>query len=169
MTVAAAFLPELDHETANTRKTLERIPAGKLDWRPHEKSMTFQGLATHISNLPSWTSLMIRDDSFDIAPVGQDPPKAEPVTSVEKALEIFDRNVAAARAAIEGASDEWMFQPWSLLKGGETVFTMPRVAVLRSMVMNHLIHHRAQLAVYLRLNDIPVPALYGPSADESSF
>lgn len=162
------LLPEFDREMANTRKTLERIPEDKFDWKPHEKSMTMRGLATHLSNLVSWAVHTIDKDELDAAPGGQ-PLRAKSVESVQEALETFDKNVAAARAAISGASDEHLMKPWTLLAGGKTIFTQPRAGVLRGMIMNHTIHHRAQLAVYLRLNDVPVPALYGPSADESPF
>lgn len=168
MALNEAILPEFDRETANTRKMLERIPETKLQWTPHEKSMTFVGLATHLANLPSWTVLAIEQDSFDVAPPDAEPPRQAPVASVAEALAMFDKNVADARAAIEATSDEHFFVPWSLLAGGNTVFTMPRIAVVRNMVMNHLIHHRAQLGVYLRLNDVPIPAMYGPTADEEA-
>ena len=166
MPIAEAMLPEFDHETANTRECLSRIPAGQLDWRPHEKSYDLRGLATHIANMPKWTVMTLKESSFDMAPEGEDPTTEEPVESVAGALEMFDANVEAAREAIADASDEQMLAMWSLLKGGEEILSMPRVAVLRSFIMNHMIHHRAQLGVYLRLNDVPVPALYGPSADE---
>ncbi len=166
MPIADALLPEFDQEMANTRRTLERVPEARMDWKPHQKSYPLGTLAGHIANLPSWTAITLAQDSFDVAPPGQDPPRAEPVTSVAALLETFDDNVAAARDAIEGASDEQFSAPWTLLSGGETVFTLPKIAVLRSFVMNHLIHHRAQLGVYLRLNDVPVPAIYGPTADE---
>jgi uncharacterized damage-inducible protein DinB len=161
------MLPEFDLEMANTRKSLERIPEEKLDWKPHEKSMAFVGLATHLANIPSWTVLAIEQDSFDMAPAGAEPQRQDPVSSVKEALELFDKNIADARAAIADAGDEHLLGPWSLLSGGQTVFTMPRIAMLRGMVMNHMIHHRAQLGVYLRLNDVAVPAMYGPTADES--
>ncbi|HEX8185446.1 MAG TPA: DinB family protein, partial [Blastocatellia bacterium] len=150
------LLPEFDHEMTNTRKTLERIPEDKLDWRPHEKSMTMIGLATHIANLLSWAALSINEDSFDLAPPGGPPRRVPPASSVDEALGIFDKNVAAARAAIVAASDEHLLKPWSLLSGGNTILTMPRIAALRSFVMNHNVHHRAQLGVYLRLNDVAV-------------
>jgi uncharacterized damage-inducible protein DinB len=169
MGLGEALLPEFDHEMANTRKTLERIPEDKLDWKPHEKSMPMRGLATHLSNLVSWSVHTIDKDELDVAPVGAPPLRATPVTSVQDALETFDRNVAAARAAIGGASDEHLLKPWTLLAGGRPIFTQPRVAVLRGMILNHTIHHRAQLSVYLRLNDVAVPALYGPSADEGAM
>lgn len=166
MGLGDALLPEFDREMDNTRKSMARIPEDNLDWRPHEKSMAFVGLATHMANLPSWTVLAIRRDSFDIAPQGGDPPRTEPVTSLEEALALFDKNVTEARTALSDASDEVLLSPWSLLSGGKPIFTMPRIAVIRSMVMNHMIHHRAQLGVYLRLNNLAVPALYGPTADE---
>lgn len=169
MGLSEMLLPEFDNEMANTRKTLERVPEDKLEWRPHEKSTTMIGLASHIANLVSWTVLTIKEDSFDLAPVDAPPPKFSPAKSVAEALDIFDKNVAAARAAIGAASDEQLFKPWSLLSGGKTLFTLPRIAAVRSFVMNHGIHHRAQLGVYLRLNDVPVPSIYGPSADENPF
>jgi uncharacterized damage-inducible protein DinB len=163
------LLTEFDHEFANTRKTLERIPEDKLDWRPHEKSWTIRGLATHLANIPSWAAIGINQDSLDLAPPGGPPPHVPAAASRQEVLEIFDKNVAEAREAIAAAGNEQMLQPWSLLSGGKTIFTLPRMAVLRSFVMNHNIHHRAQLGVYLRLNDIPVPSIYGPSADEAGF
>jgi uncharacterized damage-inducible protein DinB len=165
MGLGESMLPEFDHEMANTRKTLERIPEDKLDWKPHEKSTPMRGLATHLSNLVSWAVHVVESDELDAAPGGV-PLRAKPVETVQEALETFDRNVAAARAALGGAGDEHLLKPWTLLANGRTVFTQPRAGVLRGMIMNHTIHHRAQLAVYLRLNDVPVPALYGPSADE---
>ena len=166
MALSEALLPEFDVEMANTRKTLERVPDDKLGWKPHEKSGTMAWLAGHLANLPSWIGITLERDSFDMAPPeGQPPPPPQP-TSTAEILETFDKNVAAARAAIAGASDEAFFKPWSLLSGGNTIFTMPKTAVLRSFVMNHSIHHRAQLGVYLRLNDVAVPSIYGPSADE---
>jgi uncharacterized damage-inducible protein DinB len=111
----------------------------------------------------------IQKDSFDIAPPGAPPYKEEPLASNKELLEKFDKNVVAARAAIAGSSDEHLLKPWSLLAGGKTLFTMPRIACIRGFVMNHTIHHRAQLGVYLRLNDIPVPGVYGPSADEGQM
>ena len=169
MGLAATLLPEFDQEMANTRKCLERVPEDKLDWKPHDKSMSFGEITTHMANLLSWTTLMIEQDSFDIAPPGEDPPRVDPAGSLESALAMFDKNVAVAHTAMEGASDELLLAPWTLLMGGNEVFKMPRVAVFRTMIMNHMIHHRAQLGVYLRLNDVALPAMYGPSADEGSM
>ena len=166
MQISDALLPEFDQEMAGTRKSLARCPEDKFDWTPHPKSFKMVSLATHIVNMVGWTVDTIDKDSFDVAPPGAPPHKEEPVTSSKELLERFDKNVAAARAAIGGASDAQLMAPWSLLQGGQTLFTMPRIVCIRSFIMNHIIHHRGQLTVYLRLNDIPVPALYGPSADE---
>ena len=166
MSIAQALLPEFDHEMANTRRTLERVPADRLDWSPHEKSFDLRAMLTHMANMPKWTVMTINESSFDMQPEGEEPIKEEPVETIASALEMFDANVAAAREAIANASDEELMATWSLLKAGEEVLTFPRIAVLRSFILNHMIHHRGQLTVYLRLNEVPLPALYGPSADE---
>jgi uncharacterized damage-inducible protein DinB len=167
MPISDALLPEFDREMAITRKTLARVPDDKLGWKPHPKSYTMAELATHIADMVSWTVETIAKDSFDVQPPGAPPFKPEIAASNKELLEKFDKGVAGARGAIAGASDEHLMKPWSLLQGGQTLFSMPRTVCLRSFVMNHTIHHRAQLGVYLRLNDIPVPATYGPSADEA--
>ncbi|MEX2261516.1 MAG: DinB family protein [Bryobacteraceae bacterium] len=164
-----SLLPEFDHEMANTRKTLERIPDGQLAWKPHEKSMAMGDLATHLAQIPAWTVFTIKQDNFDTAPEGAERPRLSPANSRAEALALFDKNLAEARDALAGAADDHLLKPWSLLAGGKTLFTLPRIAIIRSWVMNHSIHHRAQLGVYLRLNDVPVPAIYGPSADEGGM
>jgi uncharacterized damage-inducible protein DinB len=169
MKLSQAFLAEFDQEMANTRKTLERVPDDKFGWKPHAKSMTMGYLATHIATLPSWAVNTIQQDSLDLAPEGGEPYKLPEANTTKEVLDLFDESARAARAAIAEASDEGLAKPWSLLKTGQTLLTLPRAAVLRSFVFNHGVHHRAQLGVYLRLNDIPVPALYGPSADEPAF
>jgi len=166
MSIRDALLPEFDQEMAGTRKVLARCPDDKFEFTPHPRSFKMVSLATHIVNMIGWTGDILANDSFDIAPPGAPPYKEEPAASNADLLARFDKQSAAARAAIAGASDEQLMAPWSLLQGGKTLFTMPRIACVRSFVMNHTIHHRAQLTVYLRMNDIPVPALYGPSADE---
>ena len=165
MSIGESMLPEFDHEMANTRKTLDRVPDDKFGWKPHEKSFTMGHLASHLSNIPTWANVAIDMDEFDMAPGGQSA-KTPECQSREELVRVFDDNVSKARAAIAGIGDDKMFKDWTLLAGGHKVLAMPRIAVLRSFVMNHLIHHRAQLGIYLRLNDIPVPAIYGPSADE---
>lgn len=168
MSISASLLPEFDREAAGTRKTLERLPEDKLEWQPHEKSMPMAGLATHIANMFHWGTLTLTRNDFDIQPSGSEPFREEPVKSRAELLEKFDTNTAAFRAALTAASDEALMANWSLLQGGNVLFTMPRLALLRGMIFNHIIHHRAQLCVYYRMNDIPVPALYGPSADEGA-
>lgn len=169
MSLAAALLPEFDHEMALTRKTLARVPDDKFDWKPHPKSSSISGLATHLSNIPTWTNHTVEQDTLDLAPGGKPMPTMQQATSRDELLARFDENIARARAAIAGATDEVLFKPWTLLHNGKTLLTLPKISVLRSFMMNHCIHHRAQLGVYLRLNDIPVPSIYGPSADESPF
>jgi uncharacterized damage-inducible protein DinB len=165
MGLSQSLLPEFDQEMANTRKTLERVPEDKLGWKPHEKSGTMGWLANHLATIPRLAVFAIEQDSINIATV----PRPTPANSRKELLEAFDKHAAAARSAIAGASDERLLKPWSLFFGERMVFTLPRIAVLRSIVMNHSIHHRAQLGVYLRLNNIPVPAIYGPSADEPNM
>jgi uncharacterized damage-inducible protein DinB len=162
------LLSEFDQEMANTRKTLERVPDDKLTWKPHDKSGTMGWLATHVATLPSWTVETMQKESLDIAPPGEVREPLKAAGSREEILNSFDDQKQKARAALAGASDEDLLEPWTLLATGKAMFTLPRFAVLRSFVMNHMIHHRAQLCVYLRMNDIPVPGLYGPSADEKS-
>jgi uncharacterized damage-inducible protein DinB len=145
---------------------LERVPNDKLDWKAHPKSNTIRWNASHLANLPVWTAFTLNQDSLDIAPVGGEPFRTVQLASSQEIVATFDKNVAEARAAIADTSDAQFLHPWSLLRGGATVFTMPKIAVVRSFVMNHIIHHRAILCVYLRLNDVPVPGMYGPSADD---
>ena len=165
MTMSEMLLPEFDQEMANTRKTLERIPEDKFDWAPHQKSMTLGRLAGHVAELPTYATTTIQTDSLDLS-TGEYKPLV--AASRQQVLEAFDKNAAAARAAIAGTNDGHLSKTWSLFYQGKPIFSMPRAAVLRSKVMNHLIHHRAQLGVYLRLNEVPVPSLYGPSADEGN-
>jgi uncharacterized damage-inducible protein DinB len=169
MKLSDLFLPEFDQEMKSTRATLERIPEDKLAWKPHEKSMPLGRLAGHLAELAGWGAVTINQDSLDFMPPGGQPFQPTIATSQKQVLEIFDKNRDEARRAIAGASDEHMMKNWSLLRAGQTLMTMPRVAVLRSFCLNHVIHHRAQLGVYLRLNNIPVPSIYGPSADEGNM
>jgi uncharacterized damage-inducible protein DinB len=169
MGLSEALLPEFDYEMANTRKTLERVAEDKFTWKPHKKSMTMAELAVHLATIPGWAVQTIREDALDMAPPGEPPYQPPQAHSRPEILEMFDKNIQVARAAIAEARDEHLLRPWTLLSGGKTVFTLPRITVLRSMIMNHSIHHRAQLGIYLRLNDIPVPAIYGPSADEGAM
>jgi len=169
MPISQMILPEFDHEMANTRKTLERVPDDKFDWKPHEKSMTLGGLSTHLATIPSWTAYTFDRDELDLAPPGEPDYGEEPRRSRAEVLAAFDKNVASARAALEAATDENWQGKWSLLNRAKPIFTLPRAAVMRGFILSHSIHHRAQLGVYLRLLDVPVPSIYGPSADEGSF
>jgi uncharacterized damage-inducible protein DinB len=169
MTMRDIILPEFDHEMANTRRTLERIPDNKFSWKPHDKSFTMQDLASHLANMPTWTGITLTQDSFDVAPPGGEPTRMPQAKTTAELLETFDKNVADARQVIEAVTDEDLQKPWTLLAGGKEVLTMPRAMVLRSFILNHNVHHRGQLTVYLRLNDLPVPAIYGSSADEEGM
>ena len=161
------FLAELDQEMVSTRKVLERIPNDKLGWKPHPKSFTAGALATHVVNMMNWAATTVKQDNFDYAAPGAPEYKEEPFESVEALLGQFDKNTKAIKELLLTSSEEAMDAPWTLLGGGKVVFTMPRKAVLRSMILSHTIHHRGQLSVYLRLLDVPVPSIYGPSADEA--
>jgi uncharacterized damage-inducible protein DinB len=169
MKLSDLFLSEFDQEMTTARKTLERIPEDKLSWKPHEKSMPLNRLAGHIAELSGWPVPTIEQESLDFRPPGQPPFQPTIATSRQQVLEIFDKNRDASHRSIAGASDEHLMKNWSLLSAGQTILTMPRFAVLRTFCINHVIHHRAQLGVYLRLNNIPVPSVYGPSADEGTL
>jgi uncharacterized damage-inducible protein DinB len=165
MAITDALLPEFDHEMATTRKLLERVPEDRLDWKPHPKSWALGQLAQHVATLPQWGSMTVNQSEIDI---GGDW-KVDPIGSRAGLLALFDTHVSEARAALAGKSDAELMAPWSLKRDGHVIFSMPRAAVWRSFVMSHLIHHRGQLSVYLRMNDAPVPSIYGPSADEGGF
>jgi uncharacterized damage-inducible protein DinB len=165
MSYAEMILPEFDQEMASTRKVLERVPEDKLDWRAHPKSNTIGWNANHLVEMPGWVAAVLAAPSLDVAPVGGPQYQSPKLASRKDMLDLFDKNVAAARKAIAAAKDAELGQMWSLLKAGQPMFTMPRSAVIRSFVINHIIHHRAILCVYLRMNDIPVPGMYGPSGD----
>src|SRR6202035_374614 len=169
MTMSAMLLPEFDQEMKSTRKLLERVPEGRFDFRPHPKSRPLGPLASHIADIPRRAVDVVEKESLDVAPQGAAPPRPAPAASRQEILDRFDANVAAARAALAGATDAQLVVPWSLVAGGHTLFTVPRIGAIRAIVLSHIIHHRAQLGVYLRINDVPVPAIYGPSADEGAF
>ncbi len=147
---------------ANTRKVIDRIPEDRLNWKPHEKSSTMITLATHVASLPRFGTIILETDSFDIRSFTA-PPVAH---SKAEVLEILESTSSATRAALANASDEALSQPWALKNGDKTIFARPKSSVLRSLLMNHIIHHRAQLTLYLRMTNTPVPGIYGPSADE---
>jgi uncharacterized damage-inducible protein DinB len=166
MSIGQALLGEFSQEMEGTRKVLERIPDDKWDFKPYAKSGTLGWMAGHVATLPGWAAMTIQTDSLDYAPV-DGPSYTPPKTSNSKELlAAFDKSVAETKAALASVSDADLMKPWTLLAGGKEIFVMPKVACIRGMVFNHLIHHRGQLTTYLRALDIPVPGLYGPSADE---
>jgi uncharacterized damage-inducible protein DinB len=167
MTYAETILPEFDQEMANTRRVLERLPDDKLNWRPHPKSNTIGWNANHLAEIPGWIVDVLQAPSFDIHPPGGQRYKSPTLASRKEILDLFDRNVAAGRSALAAANDDQIAQSWSLLQQGTPILTLSRAAAIRGFILNHLIHHRAILCVYLRLNDIPVPGMYGPSGDET--
>lgn len=165
MSIADLLLPEFDLEIATTRRVLQRVPDDRGEWRPHPKSFPMAHLAQLVSAMPSWFELMVAQSEMDIAP--KDGPRgAYTIEKTEKLLGEFDRNVAAAREAIARTTDEAFGEPWTLKSGGKTIAQGTRYLMVRTLLLNHLVHHRAQLGVYLRLVDVPVPSMYGPTADE---
>ena len=163
MAINHAFLAELENEAAKTRTLLSRVPVDNPTWKPHVKSMELQRLARHVAELPAWCTMTITTDELDFAkPFDPSPP----LTTAEALVAEFDKNVATAMNALKGTDDEKLQGTWSLRNGEQIFFTLPRHVVLRDMVFNHLVHHRAQLGVYLRLLNIPLPQMYGPTADD---
>jgi uncharacterized damage-inducible protein DinB len=166
MAVAQSLLPEFDHEMAATRTLLAVVPDAHVGWQPHPKSMTLGRLAAHLANMPNWALITLQQDEFDVGlpdAFGQNP-----FESVAATLARFDARVKSARAVLGETPDAVLIAPWTLRQSGHVIFSMPRAAVYRTWVMNHMIHHRGQLSVYLRLLDVPVPAVYGPTADTAS-
>ena len=160
MPIAEALLPEFDQEMATTRRLLERVPGDKGTWKPHPKSFALGHLAQLVAWMPGWVANTLRETELDLAGAA-----GYSFETTETLLALFDDNVREARAALEAAQDADFTVPWSLKRGGQVLFTSPRATVVRSHI-NHLIHHRGQLTVYLRLLDVPLPSIYGPTADE---
>ena len=165
MSIAQAVLPEFDHEMATTRAMLERAPEDKADWKPHPKSFSLGNLVTHIANIPLWAVFTLKDTELDLAPPGGPAFESPKYHGRDANLAFFDANVKQAREWLEKTSDADFMVPWSLKNGGVTTLTLPRVVCIRSFILNHIIHHRGQLTIYLRLNDVPLPSSYGPTAD----
>jgi uncharacterized damage-inducible protein DinB len=165
MAISESILPEFDRETATTRTLLERVPEDKAHWKPHVKSMSLGQLAMHIANLPEWASIALERTEFDTNPPEGVRRTSQPFESASQLLQKYDANVSAARALLVRTTDAEFMAQWTLKNGGKTMFSMPRVAVLRSFALNHAVHHRGQLSVYLRLLDVPLPNIYGPTAD----
>jgi len=165
MAIAQSLLPEFAHEMATTRKLLGLVPAAHAHWKPHPKSTSLGELAMHLGNIPSWTAATLQQTELHLNPPGGPAWTTPKFESVAMLLQAFDDNVAAGQAAIAAASDTDFMVPWTLKNAGEVVFTLPRIATLRSFVISHMIHHRGQFTVYLRLRDVPLPSVYGPTAD----
>ena len=159
------LLLEFDRECSGTRKCLERLPGEKLAWKPHEKSMSLGKLAGHVATIPGWIGSALLADGFDLTSGMAAPPLGTP----EEIVAAFDASVKLAKGAMAQLDDAKAMGEWTLAKGGQALFSMPRIALVRTILLNHSYHHRGQLTVYLRLLDVPVPAIYGPSADDNPF
>ena len=163
VSLADTLLPEFDHEMTITRALLERVPEAGFGWAPHARSMTLGRLAQHVATLPMWGAVTLNEVEFDAAVS----PQPAQLTTRGEILALFDKHVADARKALVGRTDAELMVPWTFKNNGHTIFSMPRASVWRSFVMSHIVHHRGQLSVYLRMQDVPVPSMYGPSADEA--
>jgi uncharacterized damage-inducible protein DinB len=168
MKLTDLFSEELAREGAITRRTLERVPEGRDDWKPHDKSMPLGRLAMLVSTMPSWISMMLQKDQFDLNPPGGGSSFAHNLRTGKEMIDALDKGIADARTALSTVTEEQLMQPWRLLVAGNVVSEKPRHVVLRETI-NHLAHHRGQLTVYLRMNEVPVPSIYGPSADDQRF
>ena len=168
MTMTEQFLAQLEAEADRTKRALERVPEGRDDWKPHEKSMPLGRLAMLVARMPSWIAMIINRDDLDLKPAGGSNFSQEPLRTPAALVQAVQEGTVEARSALRNATEEHLMKPWRLLVGGNVVSEEKRYVVLRD-TFAHLAHHRGQLTVYLRLNDIPVPAIYGPSADEARF
>lgn len=168
MNLRELFSEELAREGAITRRTLERVPEGRDEWKPHDKSMPLGYLAMLVATLPTWITMILGREEFDLKPPGGGSSFGKELKTSRELVDALDKGVAEAREALARATDESLLTPWRLLVAGTVVSEKPRHIVLRETI-NHLAHHRGQLTVYLRLNDVPVPSIYGPTADETSF
>ena len=162
MAITDGLLNELKNEAETTRKMLERVPTESFDWKPHEKSMTMGHLATHVANMFNWFPTTLETDELDFAQGFEEPKPA----NTEELVALLDKNVAAANESLRKIDEADFMKQWTLRNGEEIFLQMPKIGVVRAMILNHIVHHRGQLSVYLRMNDIPVPGMYGPSADE---
>ena len=165
MSIVQTFLPQFDHEMATTRRILEVVPEREAAWRPHPKSTSLGDLASHIATIPTYSRFVVERPEVDLGLAATSNVTRVPFTTMSELLQRFDRDVGEAKKTMATLSDDAMRETWSLKNRGTTVFSLPRVAVLRSFVLSHLIHHRGQLTVYLRLRDVPIPSVYGPTAD----
>ncbi|WP_158751174.1 DinB family protein [Acidobacterium sp. S8] len=169
MKMTELLLADLEREAASTRRALERVPEGRYDWKPHEKSMPLGYLATIVATILGWIQFMIEEDQLDMTPQGDSKHKPQKLTTRSELIAALDDSVAKARKALENTTDEHLLTTWKFVVGGHVASENPRHIMIRDAVFSHLAHHRGQLTVYLRLNDAPVPSIYGPSADENPF
>ena len=166
MKLREMLLQELNREAATTRRVLENVPEGKPDWKPHERSMPLGSLSLLVATILSWVDHVVNRDELDIAPRDAPPQKPPEIKSRDDLLQLFDQGVDRARLALQNTTDEHLMQPWRFLAGGRLLTDEPRHGMLRGNIFNHLVHHRGQLTVYIRMNGEKVPSIYGPSADE---
>jgi uncharacterized damage-inducible protein DinB len=164
MTARESLLPEFDHETSMTRLVLARVPEAAFGWRPHPKSFDMAGLASHLAQLPRWGTSILTRDFYDLATSG---PRTPSLPNVAEILATFDRHVREVRAALVEMTEGQLLQPWALRRGDKLVLSVPKISAIRGFVIRHMVHHRGQLTVYLRMNDVPLPPLYGTTADET--
>lgn len=167
MNYAELTLPEFEQEMAATRRVLERVPEDKVDWKAHEKSNTIGWNANHLAEIPGWGANILTEPHYDMNPTGSDPYKTPTLATRKDILAAFDEGVAATKKALAGMTDEKANEIWQFKDNGQVLLEMPRAVAFRMWVLSHSIHHRAIMTVYYRLNGVPVPAIYGPSADES--
>jgi uncharacterized damage-inducible protein DinB len=165
MSMVRTFIPQFDHEMGTTRRVLEVVPEADAAWRPHPKSSTLADLASHIAILALWCKFVVQQPELDLGLPANAAIARLPFSTSADLLAKFDQYVREARSALEPITDDSMRESWTLKNRGATVFSLPRVAVLRGFILSHMIHHRGQLTVYLRLRDVPLPSVYGPTAD----
>ena len=169
MKLTDQFIGDIDREGPLTRRALEVVPVGRDDWKPHVKSMPLGRLASLVAMMPSWLAMQVETEEFDLVPApGAKSPFAREMKTPQELVQVMEEGFAAARKALQGTTDEHLMKPWQLKMGGKVVAEGPRHVMMRDCLM-HIAHHRGQLTVYLRLNDVPVPAIYGPSADDQRF
>lgn len=161
MSLVQALLPEFDHEMQGTRSILQLVPDNLLEWKAHESLNSVGWVASHIVDTLSWMEVTVKETSFDVAPIGGEPHQSPVLKSAQKILVGFDQNLSTARELMAATTDDEMMVPWTLLQGGQELFTMPRIAVVKTFFVNHVVHHRAFLVAYLRMNGIECPGLYG--------
>ncbi len=169
MKLTELFLGDLERESSGTRRVLQNVPEGRNDWKPHEKSMPMGYLAALVARMPAWFAMMIKLDTFDMSSSDNAKYKPEVLGTNHELMALFEKSLAEAREALANTTDEHLLKPWKFMVAGKAVSENPRHVMLRDAALNHLVHHRGQLTVYLRLNNAVVPAIYGPSADERGF